>query len=250
VPRRRWIPIADRQLAAQLVLIGSLVLVTGACDRSDTLEPSEIPPPRPTTGQLSFSTTASKGWSSMAISVDGVMVGTLSAYVLETGSPSCVQSNGRVVTTVSPGSHTFAATANTGATWSGTASVGVGECLETRLTCPNDDCSPLPRPAPTCSVVAWACSSGNTFGAIAYSPSAGSRGWSHGYNTRAAAENRALQECGHNDCRVAVWFLNQCGALAHATNGPWGWGLGSSRSIAESTALANCAAQPGLASDW
>jgi serine/threonine-protein kinase len=94
-----------------------------------------------------------------------------------------------------------------------------------------------------CSVIAWACTSSNTFGAIAYSPGSGASGWSNGYSTRNSAEARAIQECGGGDCFTAVWFQSQCGALARASINQWGWGLGGSQSVAESAALSTCAAR-------
>lgn len=94
----------------------------------------------PTTGQLSFSSTASKGWTRIAINVDGRAVGALTAYVTDT-TASCAANAGRVVIAVAPGTHSYSAQSDTGATWSGTASVPAGGCTETQLTCQNNDCS-------------------------------------------------------------------------------------------------------------
>jgi hypothetical protein len=99
---------------------------------------------------------------------------------------------------------------------------------------------PVPRPA-TCSIKTWACSP-NGFGAIAYSPSGGRSGWAYNFSTRAAAESRAIQECGGGDCRVAAWFQNQCGALARSSDGSWSSGLGTSQSAAEANAMSSCRA--------
>ncbi|MBS1819335.1 MAG: DUF4189 domain-containing protein [Acidobacteria bacterium] len=95
----------------------------------------------------------------------------------------------------------------------------------------------------SCSVICWACTSSNTFGAIAYSPGSGACGWSNGFSSRSGAENRAIQECARGDCFSAVWFQSQCGALARASGNQWGWGLGGSQSVAESAALAMCSAR-------
>ena len=105
----------------------------------------------------------------------------------------------------------------------------------------------MPKPV-TCSVVGWACSTGRTYGALAYSPS-GKSGYSWGFASRSAAEARAIQECAASDCRVAVSFQGQCAALARASNGQWTTGLGPSQSAAESEALSRCRpSQQSLAS--
>jgi hypothetical protein len=58
-----------------------------------------------------------------------------------------------------------------------------------------------------------------SYGAIAYSPSSGRYGDSYNYASRAQAEARATRECGKDDCVIAAWFYNQCGALATSRNG-------------------------------
>jgi serine/threonine-protein kinase len=62
-----------------------------------------------------------------------------------------------------------------------------------------------------------------TYGAIAFSPKTGAWGESYPYGSRAEAERRALAECAKNapDCTVAVWFNDQCGAVASAKDGTW-----------------------------
>lgn len=79
----------------------------------------------------------------------------------------------------------------------------------------------------------------NYWGAIAISQQTGNTGASWDYSSAAAAEARAVSECGVADCQVVVRFANACGAVAQATNRSWGWGWGSSLSIAESYAFAN-----------
>ena len=68
----------------------------------------------------------------------------------------------------------------------------------------------------------------NYHGAIAISPSSKALGWSYDYRSRYAAERAALRECRQhaNDCRIATWFRNACGALSIGDNGGWGahWG--------------------------
>lgn len=82
------------------------------------------------------------------------------------------------------------------------------------------------------------------FGAIAYSPSTGSDGFSYDYGTQRDAEMRAHQECinsgGSADCKVVIWFRNACGALAVANDGTYGSGWGSDKGIAETYAIQTC----------
>ena len=80
------------------------------------------------------------------------------------------------------------------------------------------------------------------YGAIAYSPSDGARGWSFDYSSRAAAEQRAVSECSQHGrgCKVILWFRNACGALAIGSNG-YGSGWGTDESIADRYALETCA---------
>ena len=68
-----------------------------------------------------------------------------------------------------------------------------------------------------------AASANDLYGAIAYSPSSKSYGWSKDFGTQVEAENAAMNECYKRagDCRVAVWFVNGCGAVSA---GPDGWG--------------------------
>ena len=137
---------------------GLLALSISACTNSPTT-PTTSQNPAPTapsaavgsaqtTGTIGFSATAPKGWTSITVNVDGRTAGTLTAYVSSANPASCLASKGRVALTVSPGSHTYSARSNTGATWSGSVSVVAGQCVETQLTCPNDDCSPVAAPPP------------------------------------------------------------------------------------------------------
>ena len=81
----------------------------------------------------------------------------------------------------------------------------------------------------------------NNYGAIAYSPDAGSYGYSYDYRSRARAEAAAMSSCretGHG-CRVIIWFRNACGALATGPDG-YGSGWARSRRAAERKALRSC----------
>lgn len=81
----------------------------------------------------------------------------------------------------------------------------------------------------------------DSYGAIAFSPATGATGWSHSFDTRRQAERRALAGCSGNarDCRIAIWFVNACGALAVGRNG-WGAGWGNDRRRAEQEASRSC----------
>jgi len=63
------------------------------------------------------------------------------------------------------------------------------------------------------NVLAQSSGYGDNFGAVAFSPGNGAVGYSYNYRSRDDAEQRALEECGH-DCRIAMWFKNACGGLA------------------------------------
>lgn len=109
--------------------------------------PPPAPPPASSTGRLAFSSDANRGWSSIEVTVDGRSIGTITAY-LDPGTPaSCNAGSARVVNTVtSAAAHTWSARSNTGAAWSGIATVGANGCFETTLQCSNRDCSPPPSP--------------------------------------------------------------------------------------------------------
>ncbi len=78
------------------------------------------------------------------------------------------------------------------------------------------------------------------YGAIAYSVDSGRHGWSYNYGSRAAAENRALNECGEASCKVVLWFRNACGALATGDDNGYGTGWAGTRRGAETNAMLNC----------
>jgi len=82
------------------------------------------------------------------------------------------------------------------------------------------------------------------FGAIAYSTSTGSNGFSYDYPSRGAAEGVALDACSAyaGDCRVLVYFYNACGALAVGRHLGYGFAWNVSRGAAKAVALANCRA--------
>jgi serine/threonine-protein kinase len=73
------------------------------------------------------------------------------------------------------------------------------------------------------------------------SPETGATGWSFSYGNRRDAERKAQRSCNENadDCRVAIWFKNGCGAVAVGDDG-WGSGWGYSRREARRQAIASC----------
>lgn len=100
-------------------------------------------------GRFAISTTASQGWSSISVTVNGQAVGTLRKYGPTDSGPICdAVTDARLVTTVDPGSVSFSAVSNGGTTWSGSRTVSANGCTEVQLTCQNDNCAPAPAPAP------------------------------------------------------------------------------------------------------
>ncbi|MEV6277597.1 DUF4189 domain-containing protein [Nocardia sp. NPDC051832] len=76
------------------------------------------------------------------------------------------------------------------------------------------------------------------WGAIAYSPSTGETGWGRNYSTKQRAERAAIETCKKSDCKVALNFVNKCGAVAQARDGSWSIGRGSTKSAANAKAKA------------
>jgi len=85
----------------------------------------------------------------------------------------------------------------------------------------------------------------NSYGAIAYSPDKGDYGYSERYANRAQAEREAVRECGQDDCEVAAWYYNSCGALAVDDDGNWGGAQGDDEQRASRAAVARCAQEGG-----
>jgi hypothetical protein len=83
---------------------------------------------------------------------------------------------------------------------------------------------------------------GRRYGAIAFSPTSQSWGDSYRYHSQGSAQDRAMGECGTlaDDCVVAVWFYNNCGAVASDPNGTWGSAFSNSAPLASRAAIADC----------
>jgi hypothetical protein len=84
------------------------------------------------------------------------------------------------------------------------------------------------------------------FGAIAYSPTTRAHGWAYDYTSRSEAQSRAMDECRRHadDCVVALWFRNACGALAAGVDG-YGASWGTNRGLAERSAMESCRRHAG-----
>lgn len=87
-----------------------------------------------------------------------------------------------------------------------------------------------------------------SYGAIAYSPSTKSYGWAHDFGSQNEAENAAKEACYDraDDCQVAVWFRDACGAVAAGSTG-WGADWGVDKRQARRKALAQCESVNGNA---
>jgi len=142
------------RLTFSIALMATLIAVgcggntngdTGPGPGNPTGPGSVTPPPRPPqTGVLAFSTTASRGWSSIEVYVDSIYVGTLRKfYSTPNTAASCVpDGDARIVTTVGMGPHTYTARSSSGGTWTGNHTVtNAGSCMEINLTCNGGDCS-------------------------------------------------------------------------------------------------------------
>ena len=81
---------------------------------------------------------------------------------------------------------------------------------------------------------------GMRWGAIAYSQN-GAFGSGYDFPNATEAESRALAECGTHDveCEVKATF-NDCGALADAQDGAWGWASRPNLLDAKAAAIAAC----------
>ena len=80
----------------------------------------------------------------------------------------------------------------------------------------------------------------DTYAAIAYSEKTGKYGYGYNFDSRDAAEDRAVSECKADDAKVVVWARNGWCALALSDNSYYGWGYGSSEDIAKDIAKDKC----------
>jgi len=81
----------------------------------------------------------------------------------------------------------------------------------------------------------------DSFGAIAYSKRSQHYGYATGKHSRRAAEDRALELCDRRDCKVEVWFKNNCAALATGSQGQIvGWAYNENEHRARERAIEEC----------
>jgi len=79
------------------------------------------------------------------------------------------------------------------------------------------------------------------YAAIAYSRTTGKWGYSHGYGSRAGAEQAALGRCTVDDAEILVWTRNAWCALALGDDKSfYGWAWAGSASEAKRLALEKC----------
>jgi hypothetical protein len=85
---------------------------------------------------------------------------------------------------------------------------------------------------------------GDSFAAVAYSPSTGRAGYGNGYPNKSQAIARAVKECGRRDARTN-WCRNAWIALAVSDRSPGGWGSswGPTAAAARNGAIAECRAR-------
>ena len=79
------------------------------------------------------------------------------------------------------------------------------------------------------------------FGAIAYDQYAGKEGFSWNQPTEAAANEKALQQCASQDCRVYPVSPKSCGALARSgSDKAWGGAERETLDLAKRDAVERC----------
>ncbi|MEY2488722.1 MAG: hypothetical protein QOC70_664 [Verrucomicrobiota bacterium] len=83
---------------------------------------------------------------------------------------------------------------------------------------------------------------GDTYAAVAFSPSTGRWGYGNGYPTKAEAIARARRECGRHRDAKTNWCKNSWIALAvsNQSSGGWGSAWGETEAAARAAAMAEC----------
>jgi serine/threonine-protein kinase len=86
---------------------------------------------------------------------------------------------------------------------------------------------------------------GDTYAAIAYSPTTGNFGYAYNYGSRWAAERAALRNCKAKDAKIVTWVSNGFCALAlgddkSAWGVGWSYGQGATNTYAKKQALMQC----------
>jgi hypothetical protein len=86
---------------------------------------------------------------------------------------------------------------------------------------------------------------GDTYAAIAYSPTTGKYGYAYNHGSRWAAQTAALRSCKADDARIVTWVHNGFCALALGDDvSAWGigysYGDGATNTYAKQRALHEC----------
>jgi len=97
------------------------------------------------TGQVVFWTDKSSGWSSIDVTLNGTAVGSITGY--STSAPACGTSKA-VTVTGNPGTYSFSAKSNTGATWNSNITITANQCRTQKLEFTD-------TPATTCDWTTW-----------------------------------------------------------------------------------------------
>lgn len=80
-----------------------------------------------------------------------------------------------------------------------------------------------------------------SYAAIAFDEDNGRYGYGKAYKTRAAAEEKALEECGGRHAKIVMWAHEGVIALAIGDRrGSWGTGRDNRRKAAQNQAVDNC----------
>src|SRR5439155_18582498 len=91
-----------------------------------------------------------------------------------------------------------------------------------------------------CLAIPASARADDTYAAIAYSESTAKYGYSYGYSTRAAAEDRAVTECNADDAKVVIWCRNAYCALAVSDEGAYGYAWAATERQAKTIASQKC----------
>ena len=114
-----------------LVWEGTVTIKNGICQAQELQKSASGGGSSTATGQVTFWTAQSSGWSSIDVSVGGTYVGSLSKSYASV--PACGAS-GCVTITKAPGTYSFTAKSNEGTTWSGNVTVSANGCATNQLT--------------------------------------------------------------------------------------------------------------------
>jgi hypothetical protein len=87
-----------------------------------------------------------------------------------------------------------------------------------------------------------AAAQGATYAAIAFNKQTGATGYGYRARSRAAAEEKALQECGRG-CVIVAWVSNQCLSLATGRGNRYGYSMSTNDARAMEQAVEQCERQ-------